>query len=236
LRLCLLVALFSCLSWQPSLAQQPGAKLSDKFSYHPADPLNAAAFDHFYDMDYDSAIQEFTQIQKRHPDDADAVNHLLTAVLFHELYRIGALSAGEYASDSFVDTQHHGADPRTCDEIKSLAEKAQAIEGAAAGGRGGGRGAVAAGPDTFASVNGSLATLMQSLQESDTAPSTPLATSATQKRAAMSALLGRWSTLQTADLAALNAQLAKANLPVLKIDKEAQPADMDDDDEDDDIG
>jgi tetratricopeptide (TPR) repeat protein len=128
LRLCLLVALFSCLSWQPSLAQQPGAKLSDKFSYRPADPLNAAAFDHFYDMDYDSAIQEFTQIQKRHPDDADAVNHLLTAVLFHELYRIGALSAGEYASDSFVDTQHHGADPRTCDEIKSLAEKAQAIE------------------------------------------------------------------------------------------------------------
>jgi tetratricopeptide (TPR) repeat protein len=121
------VALFSCLSW-PSLEQQPGAKLSDKFSFRPADPLNAAAFDHFYDMDYDSAIQEFTQIQKRHPDDADAVNHLLTAVLFHELYRIGALSSGEYANDSFVGSQHRSADPHTCDEVKALAAKALAME------------------------------------------------------------------------------------------------------------
>jgi tetratricopeptide (TPR) repeat protein len=121
------VALFSCLSC-PSPGQQPGAKLSDKFSFRPADPLNAAAFDHFYDMDYDSAIQEFTQIQKRHPDDPDAVNHLLTAVLFHELYRIGALSSGEYANDSFVGAQHRSADLHTCDEVKALAAKALAME------------------------------------------------------------------------------------------------------------
>jgi tetratricopeptide (TPR) repeat protein len=121
------VALFFCLSW-PSLGQQPSAKLSDKFSFRPADPLNATAFDHFYDMDYDSAIQEFTQIQKRHPDDPDAVNHLLTAVLFHELYRIGALSSGEYANDSFVGSQHRGADPHTCDEVKALAAKALGME------------------------------------------------------------------------------------------------------------
>lgn len=120
-------ALFACLCWA-SLGQQPGAKLSDKFSFRTADPLNAAAFDHFYDMDYDSAIQEFTQIQKRHPDDADAVNHLLTAVLFHELYRIGALSSGEYANDSFVGSQHRTADPHTCDEVKALAAKALAME------------------------------------------------------------------------------------------------------------
>ncbi len=128
LRLCLAVALFSFVCWQPSPGQQPAAKVSDRLSYRPTDPLNAAAFDHFYDMEYDSAIQEFTQIQKRHPDDPDAVNHLLTAVLFHELYRIGALTAGEYANDSFVDTQHRAADPRTCDQIKALTEKALAME------------------------------------------------------------------------------------------------------------
>ena len=127
-RLLVAVTLFCCLCWQLSPGQQPAAKLSDKSSFHPADPLNAAAFDHFYDMDYDSAIQEFTQIQKRHPDDADALNHLLTAVLFHELYRIGALSSGEYANDSFVGTQHRGADPHTCDQIKSLVEKALTVE------------------------------------------------------------------------------------------------------------
>ncbi len=79
-------------------------------------------------MDYDSSIQEFTQVQKRHPDDPDALNRLLTAVLFHELYRIGALSAAEYASDSFLDTKHRAADPHTCDQIKALVEKTLAIE------------------------------------------------------------------------------------------------------------
>lgn len=79
-------------------------------------------------MDYDASIQEFTQVEKRHPDDPDAINHLLTVVLFRELYRIGALSSGEYANDSFVDTKHQPADPHTCDQIKSLVEKALAIE------------------------------------------------------------------------------------------------------------
>ncbi len=140
LRLCLAVALFPFLGQQPSLGQEPAAKPtvkpavqpavipSEKLFFRPTDPLNAAAFDHFYDMDYDSSIQEFTQIQKRHPNDPDAVNHLLTVVLFHELYRIGALSAGEYANDSFLDTKHRAADPHTCDEIKSLVEKALAME------------------------------------------------------------------------------------------------------------
>ncbi len=59
---------------KPSKLSQP----TEKLSFRPADPLNAAAFDHFYDMDYDASIQEFTQIEKRHPDDPDAINHLLT--------------------------------------------------------------------------------------------------------------------------------------------------------------
>jgi hypothetical protein len=79
-------------------------------------------------MDYEASIQEFTQIQKRHPDDPDAVNHLLTVILFHELYRIGALSAAEYANDSFVDTTHRAADPRTCGQIKALVETALGME------------------------------------------------------------------------------------------------------------
>ena len=101
---------------------------AEKISFRPTDPLNAAAFDHFYDMDYDASTQEFTQIEKRHPDDPDAINHLLTVVLFRELYRIGALSSAEYANDSFVDMKNQPADPHTCDQIKALVEKALAIE------------------------------------------------------------------------------------------------------------
>ncbi len=109
-------------------AARPAGKGNDRVWLRPPDPLNAAAFDHFYDMDYDASVQEFTLIQKRHPDDPDAVNHLLTVVLFRELYRIGALSSGEYANDSFVDMKHQPADPHTCEQIKSLVGKALAIE------------------------------------------------------------------------------------------------------------
>jgi len=56
------------------------------------------------------------------------VNHLLTAVLFRELYRIGALNAGEYANDSFINTRHRPADPHVCDQIKALVEQAEKIE------------------------------------------------------------------------------------------------------------
>ncbi|HEY7352343.1 MAG TPA: tetratricopeptide repeat protein [Terriglobales bacterium] len=90
--------------------------------------LSSQAFDHFYNMEYEPAIQEFTQLYQRHPDDPDTINHLLNAVLFHELYRIGALSSGEYANDSFINAPHEPADPRACRQIKSLVQKALGIE------------------------------------------------------------------------------------------------------------
>jgi len=115
-------------------SQQPPAKLvssqgtTEKFRFLPADPLNAQAFEHFYNMEYERSIQEFTLISQRHPDDPDAINHLLNAVLFHELYRIGALNAGEYANDSFLNSSHRQAAPHTSEQIKSLVQKAMAIE------------------------------------------------------------------------------------------------------------
>ena len=97
-------------------------------SYRPNDPLNLTAFNHFYNLDYDRAVQEFDQVLQRHLDDPFAVNHLLTAVLFRELYRMGALNTGEYANDSFLNSSHRPADPHTCEQIKSLVQKALARE------------------------------------------------------------------------------------------------------------
>jgi hypothetical protein len=113
---------------QPPVRRLPSPSENQKFTFRPPDSLNAQAFEHFYDMEYEPSIQEFTQISQRHPDDPDAINHLLNAVLFHELYRIGALNAGEYANDSFLSTSHRPADPRTCEQIKALVRKALAIE------------------------------------------------------------------------------------------------------------
>ena len=107
--------------------QQPANHI-ERFVYRPSDPLNAPAFEHFYDMDYDRSTQEFSQVLQRHPEDPDAINHLLNVTLFHELYRIGALNAGEYANDSFVSAHHRPADAHICEQIKSLVQKALAIE------------------------------------------------------------------------------------------------------------
>ena len=107
---------------------EPAAKSPNQLTFRPADPLNPAAFEHFYDMDYESSIAEFSQIMARHPGDPDAINHVITAVLFHELYRIGALNAGDYANDSFVSASHRAADKKTCEQIKSLVQKALAAE------------------------------------------------------------------------------------------------------------
>jgi tetratricopeptide (TPR) repeat protein len=101
---------------------------TDKLSYRPTDPLNAAAFDHFYNLDYDRAVQDFDQVLHRHPDDPFAINHLLTAILFRELYRMGVLDTGEYANDSFVEAQHQPPDPKVQQQIKDLVQKALKLE------------------------------------------------------------------------------------------------------------
>jgi len=72
----------------------PGA--AQNFSQsRPLDPLNAVAFDRFYNLDYDRAVPAFQKILERHPDDPFAVNHLLAAVMYRELYRMGLLDPGD---------------------------------------------------------------------------------------------------------------------------------------------
>src|SRR5215470_15049816 len=97
-------------------------------AYRPSDALNASAFDRFYNLDYDHSVQSFQKILDRHPDDPFAVNHLLTAVMFRELYRMGALNTADYANDSFIGTPHHPADPKAKQQIKQLVERAQKLE------------------------------------------------------------------------------------------------------------
>ncbi|HEV2731952.1 MAG TPA: tetratricopeptide repeat protein [Terriglobales bacterium] len=125
-RLALLVC--ACLALGTALSLAQAAYAADTLSYRPSDPLNLTAFDHFYNLDYDRAVQEFDQVLQRHPDDPFAVNHLLTAVLFRELYRMGALNTGEYANDSFIHAPHHKADPRAQQRIKQLVDRALKLE------------------------------------------------------------------------------------------------------------
>jgi hypothetical protein len=89
-----------------------------------SDPLSRSGFDHFYNMEYDKAIHDFELDAQQHPDDPFAANHLLTAVLFKELYRIGALDTEIYASDNFLTVRQFSVDPQVRQRIRELTDRA----------------------------------------------------------------------------------------------------------------
>jgi len=125
----LLLVWCALLAALPAYAQAPAqAPSKTQSAYRPDDPLNVQAFNHFYNMDYDRSIQEFDQVLKRHPDDPFAVNHLLVAVLFQELYRMGAMDTSEYANDSFIAKPHRPADENAKKRIKELVDRAEQLE------------------------------------------------------------------------------------------------------------
>jgi tetratricopeptide (TPR) repeat protein len=128
----LLSIVIFCLLLHPVFGQShpvaagapPSVSISSSNDQSPA----AVAFDHFYNMEYDRAIQEFQKIVDRSPNDPSAVNHLLSTVLLRELYRMGAMNTGEYASDSFIGEAHRSADPKVKEQIKQLVERAENLE------------------------------------------------------------------------------------------------------------
>lgn len=116
-----------CLLLEPAGAQTRTTTPSSTSSA-AHDPLVEAAFDHFYNMDYDRSIQEFEKVLDRHPNDPSAVNHLLATTLMRELYRMGAMNTGEYATDSFIGQAHRAADPAVKEQIKQLVDRAETLE------------------------------------------------------------------------------------------------------------
>ncbi len=92
------------------------------------DPQTDAAFDHFYNMEYDRAIPEFEKILEKRPKDPFAVNHLLMAVLMRNLYETGGMNTGDYSNDSFIGHAPRPTDQKVKDRIKELARRAEALE------------------------------------------------------------------------------------------------------------
>jgi tetratricopeptide (TPR) repeat protein len=94
----------------------------------PHDPQTDAAFDHFYNMEYVRATDEFEKIVEKHPKDPLAVNHLLTSILMHDLYDTGAMNTGDYANDSFIGRAPRPTDTKVKDRIKELVHRAENLE------------------------------------------------------------------------------------------------------------
>ena len=91
------------------------------------DTTTRKGFDNFYNLEYDKSIREFEAALQAHPDDPFTVNHLLSAVIFKELYRIGALDTEAYATDSFINKKYLAPlDPKVHDRVNQLS--AQSIQ------------------------------------------------------------------------------------------------------------
>ncbi len=119
--LCVLVA-----SSLPAISQSTSAPAAIHGAPH--DPQTDAAFDHFYNMEYERATAEFEKIVEKHPNDPLAVNHLLTSILIHNLYDTGAMNTGDYANDSFIGRTPRPTDTKVKDRIKDLVHRAEALE------------------------------------------------------------------------------------------------------------
>ncbi|MGO9516915.1 MAG: tetratricopeptide repeat protein [Candidatus Korobacteraceae bacterium] len=92
------------------------------------DAATRKGFDHFYNLEYDKAIREFETAQQAHPDDPFALNHTLEALIFKELFRVGALDTEAYAGDSFLTKKLAAPlDPNVRDRVKQLSDQALAL-------------------------------------------------------------------------------------------------------------
>jgi tetratricopeptide (TPR) repeat protein len=114
-----------CLLRLPAQSQSP---TPDAPHSAPHDPQTDAAFDDFYNMQYDRATAELEKNLDKHPKDPFAVNHLLTVVLMHDLYDTGAMNTGDYSNDSFIGRTPRPTDPKIKERIKELVHRAEDLE------------------------------------------------------------------------------------------------------------
>ena len=126
----LLVLAQFCRAAEPTISADSRPPEIRPIEFRPTDPLNQAAFEHYYNLDHDAAIQDFERILARHPNDPFAVNHLLSAIQVRELYRMGAMNTGEYSNDNFIGKAHRPADPAQKERIKQLVQQAEKLENA----------------------------------------------------------------------------------------------------------
>src|SRR6202162_2021249 len=92
------------------------------------DPLVRQAFERFYILDYDGALARFEQVQEKNPDNPLAVDYVLDAVIFRELYRLDLLDTTFYAHDGFLNGKHAVvAAPGVAERVNSLFTNATAL-------------------------------------------------------------------------------------------------------------
>ena len=87
------------------------------------DPAVRDGYQHFYILDYETAISRFESVLKEHPTDPMAHGYLLMALVFRELYHQDLLDTTYYAHDSFLSSKRNVQVPEaTRQRIESLTD------------------------------------------------------------------------------------------------------------------
>jgi tetratricopeptide (TPR) repeat protein len=91
------------------------------------DSLTQSGWKHFYSLEYDLAVKDFKSALDARPDDAAAVNHVLDAVLYRELYKFNALDTRLYAKQGLIFSKQVPIDPTAKEQLKALTERALSL-------------------------------------------------------------------------------------------------------------
>jgi tetratricopeptide (TPR) repeat protein len=91
------------------------------------DVLTQSGFGHYYSLEYDQATRDFQKAVEIKPDDPRAMNHLLEAVLFRELYKYDALDTSLYTQEGFLSSKRIDLESAVRQQIKDLADKALSL-------------------------------------------------------------------------------------------------------------
>jgi tetratricopeptide (TPR) repeat protein len=93
-----------------------------------ADDRVAAGWDHFYNLEYGEAIEAFQAAIASAPDVPEHYNYLAQAILYKELYRLGALESELLTGDNhFIRTEKIRPDPVEATRFQAAVEKAIAL-------------------------------------------------------------------------------------------------------------
>jgi tetratricopeptide (TPR) repeat protein len=87
------------------------------------DATTRTGWDHFYSAEYDEALSAFEKVREARPDDANALNHVLDALTYRELYRYNALDTRLYSKQGFINSKQVPIDPSIKQRIKELTDE-----------------------------------------------------------------------------------------------------------------
>lgn len=91
-RILICAACFACVAFfAGKVSAQEG--IAPAHTELAQDALVAKGFQHFYNLEFDQALQAFQTEAKEHPRSPDAYNHVAQTILYREMFRSGALES-----------------------------------------------------------------------------------------------------------------------------------------------